>query len=244
MMNRERFALLCEQEASREEGMGESIGTYAEKRLHRILKRWITEDEGCFEVPIGQSVADVLTEEGIFEIQTGSLRPLLPKLLRYLETTDFPITVIVPLFAMRRVIRMDRDTGEILRTRRVYTGGRALDGIVELYPIAEVLADPRVRVIFVRIEADEYRYSERMRYRREGAYDSELFPRSLTEVFILNTPEDYRVFLPDSDFFYAADYGAWSKLKRRDLYSALNLFCKLGLLRREAEGRKYRYYKT
>ena len=139
---------------------------------------------------------------------------------------------------------MDRETGEILRHRRVFQGGRMLDGAVRLYPIAELLREPRLRVILVRLEAEEYRYSERVRYRREGAFESELFPRCLVETILLNSPEDYRVLLPKEESFCASDYGAWSKLKKRDLYSALNLFCALGILRREAEGRKYRYYQT
>lgn len=243
MMTAERFEAICREEANRGEGERIGIGTYSEKRLHRVLKRWVTEDETCFEVPVGRSIADVRNEEGIFEIQTKSLGVLLPKLRRYLEETDCPITVIHPLLAVKRVIRMERDTGEILRTRRVSTGGRIFDGIADLYPIGEVLTEPRVRVMLVRIEADEYRFSERVRYRREGAFDSELFPRSLVECMTLSSPEDYRELLPKEDSFYASEYGAFSKLKKRELYSALNLFCALDLLRREAEGRKYRYFK-
>ena len=244
MMTAERLEAICREEAERPLGEGAGIGTYAEKRLHRALKRWVRDDESAFEVPVGRSIADVLTEDGIFEIHTKNLRALLPKLLRYLQETDGPITVIHPLFAVRRIVRMDRGTGEILRTRRVTTGGRMIDGIAALYPLREALLNPRVRVMLVRLEADEYRYSERVRYRREGAFDSELFPRRLVECMTLGAPEDYEGFLPEEDSFYAADYGAFSKLKKRDLYSALNLFCALGLLQREEEGRRYKYVKT
>ena len=81
-----------------------------------------------------------------------------------------------------------------------------------------------------------------MRYRKEGAYDSELFPRTLVEEITLRGAQDYRCFLPPQSDFTAADYGNFSKLKKRDLYSALNLFCKLGLLSRQSEGRAYRYF--
>ena len=241
MMRAEDFARLCEEEASREERSGEGIGTYSEKRLHRVLKRWITEDETCFEVPVGHSIADVVTEEGIFEIQTASLRPLFPKLCRYVETTDIPVCVLLPLFAKRRVMRMDRQTGELLRSRTVYRGGRAIDALPRLFDIRSLIAEPQLSVVLVRLEADEYRYSERMRYRREGAYESELFPRGLCETVTLRTPEDYRIFLPEEKRFYASEYSTWSKLKKKDLYSALNLLCAIGLLKREREGRKYRY---
>ena len=244
MMTAERFEAICIDEAARAEGERAGIGTYMEKRLHRILKRWVRDDERFFEVPVGRSIADVRTEEGIFEIQTGSLRPLFPKILRYLEETEETVTVMVPLIATKRIVRMERETGEILRTRRVYRGGRLIDGIAHLYPIAACLADPRVRVMLVRLEADEYRYSERMRYRKEGAFDAELFPRRLVECVTVCDPEELRRFLPEERSFYAAEYGAWSKLRGRDLYSVLNLFCTLGLLQRESEGRRYRYFQT
>ena len=241
MMRPEDFERLCLEEASKAEQSGEGIGTYSEKRLHRVLKRWITEDETCFEMPVGRSIADVVTEEGIFEIQTSSLRPLFPKLCRYIETTDMRVCVILPLFAKRRVVRMDRQTGEILRSRTVYRGGKAIDALPRLYDIRALLSEPQLSVVLVRLEADEFRYSERVRYRREGAYESELFPRCLCETVTLRSPEDYRIFLPEERSFYATEYAAWSKLKKRDLYSALNLLCELGLLKREQEGRKYRY---
>ncbi|MBR2354744.1 MAG: hypothetical protein IKA76_09625 [Clostridia bacterium] len=241
MMTAEQFEWICREEAEKSNGVQSGIGTYAEKRLHRVLKRWVRDAASCFEVPVGRSIADVRTEEGIFEIQTKHLDALLPKLQRYLAETDCSITVIYPLLAMKRVIRMDRESGEILRTRRVYRGGRLIDGIPALYPLREILRDPRVRVMLVRIEADEYRYSERMRYRREGAFDSELFPRRLTESVTLCGSRDYRRFLPESESFYASEYAAYSGLKKRDLYSTLNLFCSLEILSREAEGNKYRY---
>ena len=75
----ERFAALCEREAERADGTaGERFELYAEKRLHRILKDFISEDKAMQEQSVGKYTADVLVGEEIFEIQTKSLRPLLP----------------------------------------------------------------------------------------------------------------------------------------------------------------------
>ncbi len=242
MTDRERFAEICEREAEVSFTEGVGIGTYAEKRLHRVLKRYVCDEESRFEVPVGRYVADVLTEEGIFEIQTGSFRPMIPKLSYYLQETDLPIHLIHPLFETKTVIRMDRRTGEVLRRRKTHVGGRSIDALSDLFYVGEFLTDPRVTVTLLRIEADEFRYSERVRYRREGAYDADLFPRALVETVLFRTPEDYRRFLPEKTEFTAAEYGALAKLKGRRLYSCLNLFCKLGLLEKTAEGRKYLYH--
>jgi hypothetical protein len=237
----ERFAALAAEENEREEATREGIGTYAEKRLHRILKRFVSAEHSDFEVPVGRFVADVVSGKEILEIQTGSFRPLLPKLRYYLEMTDCSISVIHPVFATKNVIRMERETGEVLRRRKTHVGGRTIDGISELYSIMDVLGDPRLRIRILRLEVDEYRYSERIRYRKEGAYDSELFPRELLEEVVLRSPEDYRCFLPEERSFTASEYGARMKLKGRALYSVLNVLCAVGLLERTTEGRKYRY---
>lgn len=242
MMEAERFATLSAEEAEREALDRQGIGTYGEKRLHRTLKRYVCDREDCFEIPVGRYVADVLDGRDLYEIQTGSFRTMPPKLAYYLEQTDHTVHLIHPLLETKTVIRMDRQTGEVLRKRKTHVGGRAIDALPDLYPIGEYLKNPRVTVTLLRICADEYRYSERIRYRKEGAYDSELFPRSLVEEITLRGAEDYRCFLPPLSDFTATEYSDFSKLKKRDLYSALNLLCKLGLLSRQSEGKAYRYF--
>ncbi len=223
--------------------MGDGIGTYREKRLHRILKRLLTEDgHGAAEVAIGRYVADVLGEEGIIEIQTGDFRPLLPKLRYYLEKTDHRIRVIHPIIAEKQLIRSDRETGEVLSSRRSNRHGRAEDVLPELYRLSELLPNERISVCVLLIRAEEVRFSER-RYRcREGAYDAELYPLECVGEIVLQELTDYAAFLPPSrESFDAAEYGTWSKLKKRKLYSALNALVSMGLLERISEGRKYRY---
>ena len=38
------------------------IGTFNEKRLHRIIKEFICSDESCFEIKLGGAVADVFCD--------------------------------------------------------------------------------------------------------------------------------------------------------------------------------------
>ncbi|MBQ9085948.1 MAG: hypothetical protein IJY47_02040 [Clostridia bacterium] len=239
----ESFRQICEEEKNAPAcSAGVRIGTYGEKRLHRVLKKWICSDETYHERPVGRYIADLLVGDEILEIQTGSLHPLREKLKGYLETTDYRITVIYPMFAEKRLVRMDRETGEVLSVRRSPKRAQWRDALPELFWIREVLESPRVTIRLLLLSGEERRYSERMRYRREGAYDSELFPEELLDELTISVPSDYRMFLPSGlTSFTAPEYGAFSKQKGRDLYSSLNLLCSLGLLRREAEGRRYRY---
>jgi len=244
MTAQERFAALCEREAEQADATaGERFELYAEKRLHRILKNFISENEETQERAVGKYTADVLVGDEIFEIQTKSLRPLLSKLSYYLEDTDYRVTVVHPILAEKRLIRAERETGEVLSCKRSPKKGRVFDGLAELYWLSSLLPNERLCIRFFLLRADEVRYSERVRYRKQGAYDSELFPRELLDEVVLREKEDYRLFLPDGvTDFTAAEYAAFSKLRGRKLYSALNTLCAAGILRKEQEGKKYRYF--
>ena len=240
----ERFASLCQREAEAADATaGERFELYAEKRLHRVLKNFISEDEGTQEISVEKYTADVVVGNEITEIQTKSLRPLLAKLTYYLTETDYRVTVVHPILAEKTLIRAERDTGEVLSVKKSPKKGKAQDGLSELYWLSSLLPNERLCVRFLLLRVDEMRYSERVRYRKTGAYDSELFPRELLDEIVLQRSEDYRIFLPeDVTDFTAAEYAKWSKLRGRNIYSALNALCVVGLLRREQEGKRYRYF--
>ena len=60
MMRREEFLKICAEE---EEALHErsGIGTYSEKRLHIVLKKYSDPDITHHEFPLFGSVADILT---------------------------------------------------------------------------------------------------------------------------------------------------------------------------------------
>ena len=244
MTDFERFEALCEEEAAVvERGNGEAIGTYGEKRLHRILKRFVCADIRAHEVRVGKYVADVLNERGITEIQMRSFRPLVKKLRYYLEHTDYAVTVLCPVIAEKTIVRMERESGEILRIKRSPKHGRVIDVLPELFWLGDLMENDRLTVEVALIVAEEHRYSERRYHNREGAFESELFPRALRDCVLLRTREDFEAFLPeDVESFTAAEYASFSKLKNRKLYSALNFLCAVGVLERVREERKYRYF--
>lgn len=245
-MNEERrkdFAELCLKEKDSPAcSAGEGIGTYGEKRLHRVIKQWVCPRKECHEQSVGRFVADLHMEGEIVEIQTGSLRPLARKLREYLGTTEDRITVIYPLIGERRILRMNPETGEVLSNRRSPKKEEWTDALPEIFWLRELLPSERISLRLLRIKGEERRYSERVRHRKSGAYEGEFFPEELLEERWLTSMEDYRAFLPPRDSFTAGEYGSFSKQKGRRLYSCLNLFCAMGLLRREREGRQYRYW--
>lgn len=241
-----RFAELCAAEAytSAEFFEESGIGIYNEKRMHKILKRMMCDRESCYEIKVGRYVADICDDGVITEIQCGAMAPLKEKLSYYLENTEYDVCVVHPIVARRRIIRADKETGEVLRSRLSSKKETEWQGMAELYPIRELLSSPRLSVRLMIVEVEEYRFSERVRYRKKGAYDREVFPTALRGSVELDGAEDYRRFLPDElsgREFGAKDYEPYTPLRGRDVYSALNVLAALGIVEREKQGRSVIY---
>lgn len=244
----ERFCALCEEWlslAAVRDSVG--IGTYNEKPLHKILKRTVTDDERCFEVKIGSYVADVREEGRITEIQTGGFYPLAPKLAYFLRETADTITVIHPMTEELTIIRVDPESGEVLRRGKSPKKGRVRDVLPELWYLRDVFPNERLTIVIPLIQAEEYRYSERMRHRKAGAYDAEFYPLSVSSWAEIATLDDVVALLPDAlhtpDGFTAEQFGkAMGMPKGRRRAVALLFLCDKGLCKREKKGRGYRYW--
>ncbi len=246
MIDAQRFKELCQRESYASDIRDESIGIYNEKRLHRILKNALCESECYHEVKVGRYVADILKDGIITEIQTASTSPLLPKLKYYLENTEYRIRVIIPISVSKKIIRADKKTGEILRIRTSPIKEDVYCGLAKLYPIRQLLADDRISICIVGVRAEEYRYSEAVRYRKKGKYDSDLFPTEMCDCTVLSSTEDYKSFLPQElryVEFTAAQFGKLTHTSGINIYSVLNILYELGILNREKRGRAM-VYKT
>ncbi|MBO7309875.1 MAG: hypothetical protein J6U86_00600 [Clostridia bacterium] len=240
-----RFEQLCRYDLLLHGSDADGIGTYNEKRIHRILKRFITENAECYEIKIGKYFADVVKSDGIFEIQTGSFRSLTNKVEFYLQNTDMNVYIIHPIISEKRIIRAERDTGEVLKVSRSPKKGRPQDALAELYHIGKYVSNDRLYVCLLYIEGEEYRYSEAQRYRRKGRYDNDFRPTAITGITVLRSTEDWRSLLPNVEGeFTAADFERAVRLHGRKRYYALSALCDMGMISRRTEGKRHYYSMT
>ncbi len=239
-----RFEGICASLALPSSNEGASIGTYNEKRIHRAIKRFITEDESCFEVKVGSSVADVYREGIVYEIQTGSFFPLTRKIASYLEAGESEIRVIYPIITKRRIVRIDKDSGEVLRSRMSSAKQTPAKILPELIYLSEYLKNPRLCFDIYMIAAEEHRYSDEIhRYRKSGKRDSELFPITLEGIISLETTEDFASLLPDAlsesnEGFTATDFTRATAIRGRRAYLALGGLVAAGVLKKEKKGKE------
>ncbi len=236
----EGFSELCRADRAMYGSDADNIGTYNEKRFHRVFKRFVCEDAACYEVKVGRYVADVLCDGHITEIQTKRFSALKKKLEYYLSETDYTVSVVKPLICKKRIIRANRETGEVMYTRSSPKKEGIADALCELYYLRDFLSNERLRVHLIYVEAEEYRYSERVRYRKSGAYENDLFPTDIVSEQVLCGAEDYGQFLPDvlrEGEFTVKQYQKQTGLKGKAAYSSLNILFALGYLDKRTEGR-------
>lgn len=241
----DRFLALCAEALLLPRSEGEDgIGTLGEKRLHAVIKRYLSADTSCHEVKLSGTryVSDVRCGEQIFEVQTGSFYPLRQKIAYYLEHTDCTVTLVHPICVDKWVLRFDPETGEATERRRSPKQGRAIDLLAKLSCLAEHFSHPRLEVRLLLLETLDVRIPAgrgASRWRRTRLY--ERLPLSLRGDLSLRTPADLRALLPDGlpSRFTVKTFSALTRLRGRDAYSAVQTLLSLGLLLRtdEQEGR-------
>lgn len=245
---RARFSSLCARHSFFEVRGGEfaGIGIYNEKRIHRIIKEFVSSDESSFEVKLGGSVADVFSGGIITEVQTGGFYPLKKKIAAYIENTNHQIKIIHPAIVKKTIVRVDPLTGEILRKKVSPKKESALKILPELLYLSEHFGSDRLSFEVYGIEAEEHRYSDEIHRRRKaGKYDSELFPIALESITEIATRADVRALLPSEllslPSFSAADFTRLTGFRGRRAYLALTLLTNLEIIKKEKQGTKVTY---
>jgi hypothetical protein len=172
------------------------IGTLSEKTLHAALKLYLEPHSENREVKIGGYVADIVGENGIIEIQTGSFTPLRPKLARLLECTD--VTVVYPMAAVKYISWVDPETGEITETRKSPKKMKPCDAFYELIRIKNLLSNPRLHLKLIMLEINELRYmGKNPKNRRRGSERIDRLPTRLIDEIDINSVGDYDFFIPE-----------------------------------------------
>ena len=223
------------------------IGTLAEKQMHAVIKKFICADESKHEIKIQGShgyigsenetknrkfVADVLDGNTIYEIQTGSFRPLADKFKWILQNTTYNIVLIHPIPEVLYVSYINPD-GSISARKRSPASKKISSLLSELYYLREILPNDRLRIIGLMIEADSYKKIQISKNkRRVKTRKYELIPVSLKSAYVFVKADDYKMFLPDSlpEIFTTATFGKATKIRGIDAYSCVKVLASIGLI--------------
>lgn len=219
------------------------IGMLGEKTLHSALKYYYEPNEKSHEQMTEGYFADVKNEEGIIEVQTGSLGALKNKLAEYVKTAD--VTVVHPVIRKKTIIWIDADTFEATRARSSKVG-RLEDAFGQLMYLGGVLKSPRLKVALPILDIEEQRLVTAVKRGRRVYEKLDRIPTALIDEAILTCPEDYLYFVPQALLDKAGGFTV-AELKKASHYSdaaargLLYTLMNMELIAREREGRSYVY---
>ena len=223
---------------------GGGIGMLGEKTLHSALKYYYEPNELSHEQRAQGYFADVKNEDGIIEVQTGSLGALRRKLTEYLKTTD--VTVVHPVIRKKTIIWIDPATGKQKRSRSPQRG-RLEDAFRQIMYLGDLPLSPRLKIAIPILDVEETRLLDgRDVTKKRGATKLDKIPTELVDEAILTCTEDYLFFVPEKllgaeegftvkQLMLSARYS--SPTARAVLYTLMNM----RLIRRKRVGREYRY---
>ncbi len=231
-INRARFLKIA-YESDVAEHARAGIGTYKEKKLHLILKKYFDGDPSHEEVPFEGFVTDIYNGSEIMEIQTSGFASMGDKLEAFLPLC--PVTVVYPIAMKKWVCWIDPETGEFSPKHRSPKKGRILDAVPEMVRILRFLHHPHLRIRVVLLVIDEYRLQDGKRGRdgKRGSHRFERMPVDLYEIFDLCSAEDYALQLPPlPDPFTSAEFASACRLRGRHVSAALKVFEEMGVIAR------------
>jgi hypothetical protein len=129
-----------------------TIGSLNEKPLHAALKDWYRRDGDLVEVPTEGFVVDLVRAGTLIEIQTGNFAAMRRKFDRLLD--GHSMRLIHPIAALKWIVKVDDDGGEVSR-RRSPKRGIAADVCAQLVSFPTLLSHPNFVLEVLLTEEEE-----------------------------------------------------------------------------------------
>ena len=192
------------------------FSTLSERTLHRAVKDYLEPDRQYQEVPVAGFVADIFRDGQLLEVQTGSVTPLVKKLLRLPK--EYPVTIVLPIVREKTLVTLSEE-------------GELLSRLPRLLPLAE---RPGVRLRLILVDADEYRTeTPSKRVGRSLCRRLDRVPTAFGEELDLAFPEELGALLPPGlpDPFTREELRKLTRLSVRGMSGGLSALMKLGAVR-------------
>lgn len=221
------------------------IGTLSEKTVHAVVKNYYEPDEDKQEIPIEGMYADIFTGTEIIEIQTRSFDQVRKKLDRFLDS--YPVTVVLPIPAVKWLIWIDEETGELTDKRKSPKKGNAYQAFRELYKIKQYLKKNGLTIKLLFLDMEEYRLLNGWsKDKKKGSSRYDRIPVTLVDEITLSCPQDYMQLLPETlpDTFTCAEFAKLVKIPSKQANVVLNILFYLEIVERIGKKGNAYIYKT
>ncbi len=223
-----------------------NIGTYKEKKLHIILKRYFEEDTTYHEVPVNGYIADICRDGVITEIETSGFSGLKPKLEAYLS--EYKVRLVCPLAYAKYISWIDPDSGEISSRKKSPKKTTAYHAIFEMVRILPYVKDKNLTILAPLLEIDEYRLLNGWsKDKKRGSDRYERIPTELFDITVFSADADFIRYIPDNcgESFALADFAKNAHIDVREANGVVRVLMERGLLQRVGKrGNAYLYTRT
>lgn len=220
-----------------------NIGTYKEKKLHIILKKYFEPDDIYHEIPTNGYIADVRKNGIITEIETSGFTGISEKLRAYLP--EYKVNLVFPVAVKKYVSWIDPDSSDISKRHLSPKKQNIYDAMFELVKILPHLKNENLTILFPFLEIDEYRLLDGWSYnKKRGSHRFERMPTNLIDIIEISSDEDYIKYIPDecTREFGSKEFAKAAKIDRSTASAILKVMEARGVLARiENKGRAFQY---
>jgi len=173
------------------------IGLLNEKPLHASLKQWYAKPGDIFEVAVDGYVIDIVRDDLLLEIQTGSFASIKSKLHGLVDAHR--IRLIYPIAREKWIVKPAKDNGGEYTRRKSPKRGRVEDLFWEMVSFPQLLLNPNFSLEVLMIREEEVRRHEGKRnWRRKGWITDERRLLEVVDQHMFEKPADWQALLPEN----------------------------------------------
>ncbi len=223
-----------------------NIGTYNEKKLHIILKKYFEEEPAYHEIPTNGYIADIRRDGIITEIETSGFSGLKPKLAAYLP--EYKVRLVYPLASVKYLSWINPEDGEITSRKKSPKKATAYNALFEMVRILPYVKNENLTVLVPFLEIDEYRMLDGWsRDKKKGSNRYERIPTDLFQIEEFASDDDFVKYIPENCVkdFTLADFAKAAHVPAREVSGIVRVLMERGLLERTGKkGNAYLYTRT
>jgi len=172
------------------------IGLLNEKPLHASLKEWYAQPRDQFEVAVNGFVIDIVRDDLLLEIQTGSFASIKSKLINLV--CSHRVRLIYPVANEKWIVKLARDDIYEVTRRKSPKRGRVEDLFWEMVSFPQLMTNPNfsLEVLLIR-EEEVRRFDGKRSWRRRGWVIQERRLLEVVDQKLFEKPMDWRELLPE-----------------------------------------------
>ncbi len=191
------------------------IGLLNEKPLHASLKEWYAQPGDRLEVAVNGFVIDIVRDDLLLEVQTGSFSSIKSKLTSLV--TSRRVRLIYPIAQEKWIVKLAKNGSGKANRRKSPKRGRVEDLFWEMVRLPLLMANHNFSLEVLMTKEEEVRRYVGRRKRRSRGWGIE--ERRLLEVVdqrLFREPADWRAFVPEElELFTTKDLAKAAGISRQ-----------------------------